>query len=135
MLFNLAEDWPATVKWSTENNGGAAAGGWEHLEKSFGDVELDVYSKVNTGLLSIASRVWSFARSHKQPQDFKSFHELVTNKQYSEIAIKESRKEITNKLREDIEVPYFYKEVAELEDVEFFMGAHYVDKPHYEKQE
>jgi len=38
----------------------------------------------------------------------------VTKKQYSEIAIKESRREITDKLREDIEVPYFYKEVAEL---------------------
>lgn len=57
----------------------------------------------------------------------------MTKKQYSEIAIKESRREITDKLREDIEVPYFYKEVAELQDVEFFMGSHYVDKPHYEK--
>jgi hypothetical protein len=42
---------------------------------------------------------------------------------------------ITDKLRKDIELPYFYDDVADLDDLEFFMGSHFVDKPHYEKQE
>ena len=40
-----------------------------------------------------------------------------------------------DKLSKDIVVPYLYEDIADLEDLEFFMGAHYVEKPHYEKQE
>ena len=75
-LRNLAEKWPATQKWSTA----AGAPGWANLEKAFGDTKLDVYQKMATGLLAVASRVWSFAGSHKQVQDFKSFHESVSKK-------------------------------------------------------
>jgi hypothetical protein len=85
------------------------------------------------GLLSVASRIWSFANNHKKASTFKSFHETIKSADGSEISIKENRKVITDKLREDIPVPYFYKDVADIEDIEFFMGAHYVDKPHYEK--
>lgn len=61
-LRNLAQKWPATEKWSTTG----AAPGWANLQKAFGDTKLDVYQKMATGLLAVASRVWSFAGSHKQ---------------------------------------------------------------------
>ena len=38
----------------------------EKFEKAFGETKLDVYQKMATGLLAVASRVWSFAGSHKQ---------------------------------------------------------------------
>lgn len=60
-LRSLAETWPATEKWST-----SGAQGWANLEKAFGETKLDVYQKMATGLLAVASRVWSFAGSHKQ---------------------------------------------------------------------
>jgi hypothetical protein len=50
-----------------------------------------------------------------------------------ELAFKESRPEITDLLKDDIIVPEFYKDVAELQDIEIFHGTHFVDKPHYEK--
>lgn len=58
--------------------------------------------------------MWSFAKSHKQEYSFKEFHDLVSKKDFGEVAIKESRKDVTKALRDDIEIPYFYKEVAEL---------------------
>jgi hypothetical protein len=35
----------------------------------------------------------------------------------------------------DIKVPDFYQDVAELQNVVLYQGAHFVDKPHYDKQE
>jgi len=66
---------------------------------------------------------------------YKEFMDEFKSGEHYELAIKESRPEITDLLKEDIIVPDFYRDVAELQDIEIFHGSHFVDKPHYEKQE
>ena len=52
-----------------------------------------------------------------------------------DVAIKHSDAKVSEKLMSDIFVPDFYRDVASLESVVFYQGSHFVDKPHYEKQE
>lgn len=35
----------------------------------------------------------------------------------------------------DIAFPEFYKEIAELEGIEFMQGSYMIEKPHYERRE
>ena len=50
-------------------------------------------------------------------------------------SIKDDSDELKDKIMKDIKVPSFYQDVAELQKVVLYQGAHFVDKPHYEKQE
>lgn len=98
---------------------------------------LDVYP-LETGIMGtqfFQNRIWSFAAKHKKVKTYKDFLDDFSGKQMYELAFKESRPEITDLLKDDIIVPEFYKDVAELQDIEIFHGTHFVDKPHYEKQE
>ena len=41
----------------------------------------------------------------------------------------------TEWIKDDIEVPPFYQEKATLEGIEFYQGAHFMDRPQYSKNE
>jgi len=72
----LARKWPAIEKWSTTSEKGSkeVGGGWDHLEKLFGDVELEAYkeAKHSLGMFSgmkkfFKSRIWSFGEKEYEP--------------------------------------------------------------------
>lgn len=60
------------------------------------------------------NRKWSFAQEHKTEKTYREFLEAFNSGENYEMAIKESRNEITDLLKEDIIVPDFYRDVAEL---------------------
>lgn len=98
---------------------------------------MNVYA-LDTGVLGTQfykNRKWSFAEVHRKEKTYKELLEDFKSWEKYELAIKESRDEITDLLKDDIVVPDFYRDVAELQDIEIFHGTHFVDKPHYEKQE
>ena len=39
------------------------------------------------------------------------------------------------KVLQDMELPSFYTDIADLEAFEFMQGSHFIDKPHYKKKE
>lgn len=41
----------------------------------------------------------------------------------------------TDRLRDDIIVPEFYDTIADVKSLDFYQGAHFVTKPHYDRQE
>lgn len=66
-------------------------------------------------------------------QYLKAFHE---ERIPGTVAIKDTGNTgITDKIIRDIILPHFYHDIAELEGIHFYQGAHYIDKPHYEKKE
>jgi len=51
------------------------------------------------------------------------------------VAIKDVSANVTKLIMDDIEVPSFYKDVADVASIGFYHGANFVDKPHYMKEE
>jgi len=59
-------------------------------------------------------RKWSFAGQLKSEMTYKDFLNHFKEDKSDELCFKESRPEITDLLKNDIIVPDFYKDVAEL---------------------
>jgi len=66
---------------------------------------------------------------------YKEFLNHFKEDKSDELCFKESRPEITDLIKNDIIVPDFYKDVAEMQGLEIFHGTHFVDKPKYDKHE
>ena len=82
----------------------------------------------------VASRAFSFRTDHAQQMAYSDF--LTRFKARPQhVSLKETRKEVTDRLLKDIVIPDFYKEIQALEKVELFQGAHFVEKPHYSRNE
>ena len=47
----------------------------------------------------------------------------------------EKNSNITDKLRSEIIYPEFYDVIADVRSIDFYQGAHFVTKPHYDRQE
>ena len=80
---------------------------------------------------------FSFNNAKKQNMTYSSFLKTFEDEKIpGTIAIKDlGSKGITEKIIRDIVLPDFYHDIAELEGINFYQGAHYIDKPHYEKKE
>lgn len=107
----------------------------KYLKEKLGDRKLDVYA-LETGVLGTQfykNRKWSFADMHKKEKTYKEFLADFESNDHYELAFRTQKPEITDLLKEDIIVPDFYRDVAELQDIEIFHGTHFVDRPHYEK--
>ena len=63
------------------------------------------------------------------------FPHHIKEAQLNKVAIKDSSYEVQEKIMSDIRIPKFYDIIADLESLTLFQGSHFVDSPHYEKQE
>jgi len=82
----------------------------------------------------IASRTFSYRTDNVKSVDYQEF--LDVQKVYPQKSnVKDDSDELKEKLLKDIVVPSFYQDVAQMENLVLYQGAHFLDKPHYEKQE
>ena len=126
-LKTLALDWPATTKWA-EKNGGQA-----YLKNKLGDQPVGAFlGEANNDKAEV--RKWSFRSDFMQNITYGEFldNQLAEPKITS---LKSENKNVTDLLIDDIIVPDFYKDVAALDHVVLYQGAHFVDRPHYARQE
>ena len=66
------------------------------------------------------------------------FLEAASKEAYhGSVVMRESRRDsaMQENLMKAIQLPEFYHEVSELEDIELIQGAKFIGKPHYEKKE
>ena len=83
----------------------------------------------------VPNRKFSFRSDHLKKVAYDEFQKAHSELDPMEISIKESSPQITEILRKDIIIPSFYRDVARLQDITFYQGSHFIDKPHYSKQE
>ena len=129
ILEGLASEWPAVTKWKMFTEEGR-----KYFKDLIGDYQPQFYEKVATGDSDIASRGFSYRSDFKRNLPYSEF--LDVQKTYpSKSNIKDDSDVLKEKLLPDIKVPSFYSDVADLQTVVLYQGAHFLDKPMYEKQE
>lgn len=142
----LAKSWPAFQSWRTnkvDNSTGTA-----YLEELLG-AEQEVRAFRNPPASAFLQEGYSFKRANELLLKYGDFVKQV--KDESEpglVVIKDSRRKSKGegghaevgdlelkKLMDDITMPDFYKDISELEGIDFMQGSYMIEKPHYEKRE
>ena len=82
----------------------------------------------------VEARKFSFRSDKTKGMNYTGFLEVQKDNTMG-VAIKENSPNITELLLEDIEVPTFYKDVADVSSVTLYHGSNFIDKPHYLKDE
>lgn len=100
-----------------------------------GDYKPQFYDKTGFQVEEmIESRKSSFMTAGKKSVSYSEF--LDIQKTYPKTSnIKDDSATLKEKLLKDIKVPSFYTDVADLQDLVLYQGAHFIDKPKYERQE
>ena len=83
-------------------------------------------------------RGYSFDPQFESQVMFKDYVQMVKQEKFPGGVVLGDRKlgsKTIVKLLEDLELPSFYSDIAELEGFEIYQGTHFIDKSHYNKKE
>ena len=150
LLDRLATNWRAMEYWKTgagPTNDRGEEIGVEYLKKLIGENTEMTYYYQPPGHLKEAhtkNEVHSFPGNGKFKKQYKFILNDIEKQEFpGEIVVKESSTGqsgegadmLHSKLLNDIVIPAFYHDVAELEGVELYQGSVLFDRPHYIKKE
>jgi len=112
-MKDLGKDWAALNKWSEAN------GGKEYISEKFGDAGIGAYTKAaNIDTPKVETRKYSFKTDNWKNMTYAEFLEKQEQDPL-EVSMKIDDNN-TEWIKDDIEIPGFYKNVADLETIEFF---------------
>jgi len=109
-------------------------GGAEYLSSALGDEQVSVFVRSGSRSPTIASRAYSFRSQDRKEMTYKEFL-AKQQQQPQQVSLMESAPSVVDKLRGDIRIPGFYDNIADVDSIVLYQGSHFVDKPHYDKEE
>jgi hypothetical protein len=112
----MAKTWPAYEKWSYVN------GGTEYLAEKLGDMKVRVFVDDDPKIDTESNEGYSFDKEDLKSMEFRHSFLPLMSKMAVGATMNARSHIIKDKIKDDIEYPTFYNDVADLIGVEINMG-------------